>query len=86
MTTEYTIIWDLEDDPRGNVRHILEHGITVADYEHALANAVDFYSKSAYSGQEVAVGPNLAGRIIEAAYEVIDATTIYPITAYYVEE
>jgi hypothetical protein len=86
MTVEYTIIWDLDDDPRGNVQHILEHGITVADYEHALTHAIEFYCKSTYPGQEIAVGPDLAGRMIDAAYEVIDATTIYPTTAYYVEE
>ena len=27
------VIWDLEDDPDGNVQHILEHDVTVEEYE-----------------------------------------------------
>ena len=26
-----TVIWDLEDDPEGNVQHLAEHGITVEE-------------------------------------------------------
>ncbi|WP_437193556.1 hypothetical protein [Planctomicrobium sp. SH527] len=86
MPTNYSILWDMEDDPRGNVQHILLHGITVADYENALMNAVDFTMKEAYPGQEVAIGPNLNGRLIGAVYEVISEDQIYPVTAYYVGE
>jgi hypothetical protein len=26
-----TFIWDLDDDPDGNVQHLAEHGVTVDD-------------------------------------------------------
>ncbi|SFH85642.1 hypothetical protein [Planctomicrobium piriforme] len=86
MPTRYSILWDLESDPRGNVQHIQQHGITVNDYEHALVNAVDFTSKEQYPGQEIAIGPNLNGRLIAAVYEVISEDQIFRITAYYVGE
>jgi len=31
------VIWDLDDDPRGNVQHIAEHGITKAEVLEVLA-------------------------------------------------
>jgi len=31
-------IWDLPDDPEGNVQHIAEHGLTPIDVEYVLSN------------------------------------------------
>ena len=28
-----SIIWDLDDDPEGNVQHCAEHGVTKEDHE-----------------------------------------------------
>ena len=28
-----TIIWDLDDDPDGNVQHCAEHGVTMGEVE-----------------------------------------------------
>jgi hypothetical protein len=37
MTTRGArIIWDLDDDPKGNVQHIAEHGISKDDVRDAL--------------------------------------------------
>jgi hypothetical protein len=33
---DVTIIWDLEDDPEGNVQHIREHGVTIDEAEEVL--------------------------------------------------
>ena len=30
------VVWDLEDDPDGNVQHIQEHGITMDEVEDVL--------------------------------------------------
>ena len=30
------VIWDLEDDPRGNTKHIAEHGVTPEEVEEVL--------------------------------------------------
>ena len=29
-------IWDFDDDPNGNVRHIAEHGLTKEDVEEVV--------------------------------------------------
>ena len=34
----FQVIWDDDDDPDGNVRHIAEHGLTVEDVEFVLEN------------------------------------------------
>jgi hypothetical protein len=31
-----TIIWDIEDDPEGNVQHIQEHGLTREEAKEVL--------------------------------------------------
>src|SRR5262245_30859339 len=33
---EVHIIWDLDDDPEGNVRHVGEHGLTRAEVDEVL--------------------------------------------------
>ena len=30
------VLWDLDEDPRGNVQHIAEHGITKAEVLEVL--------------------------------------------------
>ena len=32
------VAWDAEDDPDGNVQHIIEHGITMEEVEEVLLN------------------------------------------------
>ena len=31
-----TIIWDLEDDPDGNVQHLREHDVSIEEAEEVL--------------------------------------------------
>jgi hypothetical protein len=35
------ILWDLDDDPDGNVQHVAEHGLTVEEVEEALFAATE---------------------------------------------
>jgi hypothetical protein len=35
------ILWDLDDDPDGNVQHCAEHGVTKDEVEEVLQNAED---------------------------------------------
>ena len=35
----WAVIWDLPDDPEGNVHHIGEHGLTEDEVEDVLLNA-----------------------------------------------
>ena len=32
------VIWDLDEDPDGNVEHIAEHGVSKAEVEEVLEN------------------------------------------------
>ena len=74
-------IWDLDDDPEGNVWHCAEHGVTKEEVEDVFQNATDA-DISQSSGRPVVFGDTGAGRHLMVVYEEIDADTVYPITAY----
>lgn len=76
-----SILWDLDDDPDGNVWHCAEHGVTPDEIEDVLANPAAI-GASRSSGQPVAFGETRTGRHLIVIYEQIDAETVYPITAY----
>ena len=77
------IIWN--DEPDGNVGHIEEHGLSVDDVEHVLANP-DSREISRSSGLPCVFGATPDGRHIIVVFELIDEDTIYPVTAYEVPE
>ena len=75
------VIWDLDDDPDGNVEHCAEHGVTKEEVEEVLDSATD-HDVSRTSGRPVLFGDTLAGRHLMVVYEQIDDDTVYPVTAY----
>ena len=79
------LIWDLDDDPEGNVRHIAEHGITKAEVAEVLAQP-ETCEESRSSGRPVAIGATSTGRTILVVYDEIDEYTVYPVTAYDLED
>lgn len=76
-----SILWDLDDDPDGNVQHCAEHGVTKEEVEEVFENPID-YDFSRSSGLPVVFGDTSAGRHLMVVYEEIDANTVYPMTAY----
>ena len=76
-----SILWDRDDDPGGNVQHIAKHNLTVEDVEDVFQNpsGTDI---SRSSGRPVVFGETRTGRYIIVVYDVVDASTVYPITAY----
>ena len=36
-----SIVWDLDDDPDGNVQHCAQHGVTKEEVEEVFENATD---------------------------------------------
>ena len=78
------VIWDLDDDPRGNVQHIAEHDIVKEEVEEVLGNPAGIET-SRSSGRPIAFGETGTGRLIAVVYEEIDEDTVYPVTAYEVE-
>lgn len=79
------ILWDLDDDPDGNVVHCGEHGVTKEEVEEVLAMAEDA-DVSRSSGRPVVFGTTSTGRHLIVVYEEVDSDTVYPITAYDVSE
>jgi uncharacterized DUF497 family protein len=82
------IIWDLEDDPFGNVEHIAEHGVTIEEVEEVLLDASSSQSTSRSSGEAIMFGHTTAGRSLAVVFEHVDDNplTVRPITAYDVED
>ena len=81
----HTIIWDLDDDPEGNVQHCAEHDVTKEEVEEVLQHPSDA-DVSRSSGHAVVFGETSAGRHLMVVYETIEADVVYPITAYEVPQ
>jgi len=79
----FDVIWIYE--PGGNVEHIAEHGLAPEDVEEVICNPLD-ETTSRSSGRPVVTGYTPDGRLILVVYEQVDEVTVYPVTAYEVEE
>jgi len=75
------IVWDLDDDPEGNVQHCSEHSVTKEEVEQVFQNVTDA-DISHSSGRPVVFGDTSSGRHLMVVYEEIDEDTVYPVTAY----
>ena len=75
------IIWDLPDDPDGNVAHCAEHGVTPEEVEEVFENLIDM-DVSQSSGRPLVFGYTRTGRHLIVVYEEVDSETVYPVTAY----
>jgi hypothetical protein len=78
------IIWDLDDDPEGNVQHIAEHGWTKDDVRWVLEHPVR-HDVSRASGRPLVFGYTPDDVYIVVVYDQIDEQTVYPVTAYEIE-
>jgi hypothetical protein len=76
-----SIIWDLDDDPNGNVHHCAEHGVTKEEVEEVFGRPTDG-DISRSSGLSVVFGDTSTGRHLMVVYEEIAADTVYPVSAY----
>jgi uncharacterized DUF497 family protein len=75
------ILWDLDDDPDGNVMHCAAHGVTPAEVEQVFENILST-DRSRTSGRPVVFGLTNAGRHLMVVFEMVDDSMVYPITAY----
>lgn len=78
------IIWDMEDDPDGNVQHLLEHDVTIEEAEEVLLDRQSSRAPSRSSGLPTAFGWTSTGRHLAVVYELVDddPLTFRPVTAY----
>lgn len=79
----FDFLWELTGD--GNVAHLAEHGLSPEEVEPVVLNP-EHLSVSRSSGRPVAFGHTPDGRYIAVIYEQIDESTVYPITAFDVDE
>jgi hypothetical protein len=78
------IIWDLPDDPEGNVQHIAEHDVTQEEVEEALRDRRNRHTRSRSSGNRMTFGYTSTGRYLAVIWEKVldDPLTVYPLTAF----
>jgi uncharacterized DUF497 family protein len=81
----HSIVWDLDDDPTGNVQHCLANGVTMIEIEDVFQDPRSRGGISRSSERPVTFGITRGGRHLIVVYERIDEETIYPVTAYDVE-
>ncbi len=81
---EITIIWDLADDPDGNVQHIAEHGIKIEEAEEVLRNPRSRTGRSRTTGRPQVFGWTSTGKHITVIWEEVsaDPRMVYPVTSY----
>jgi uncharacterized DUF497 family protein len=79
------VIWDLENDPNGNVQHIGEHGVSCEEVED-IFRSPEANGFSSTSGRPILWGYTWEGRYLKVVFEWVDEDAVYPVTAYEVAE
>ncbi|MSR54967.1 MAG: hypothetical protein EXS09_17020 [Gemmataceae bacterium] len=81
---EVFFIWDLEDEPDGNVQHVAEHGLTIEEVESVFRDRGSRTETSRSSGFPITFGTTNSGRYIVVVWEQVekDPLCVRPITAY----
>jgi len=77
-------IWDLADDPDGNVQHIGEHGVTIEEVEEVVRDRYDSAVASRTSGRPTVFGSSSTGKYLAVTFEVVDEDVpqVYVVTAF----
>jgi uncharacterized DUF497 family protein len=75
------ILWDLDDDPEGNVMHCAEHEVSKEEVEEIFDHFEDI-DVSRSSGRPAIFGETKSGRYLLVVYEIVENDCVYPITAY----
>lgn len=78
------VVWDLDDDPAGNVQHLEEHGVTKEEVEEVLAHHLKDWETSRTTGSPLTFGTTTTGRHLAVVFEWIDPTepAVRPVMAY----
>jgi len=79
------ILWDLEDDPDGNVQHIAANGVTVEEYVEVSCGNCERASVSRESGRPITFGWTSTGKHIAVVWDEVqpeDPLIIRPVTAF----
>lgn len=74
----YLFVWN--DEIEG---HLAQHGVSPDEFEAVVCDPEEV-DTSRSSGREIAFG-EVNGRFLACVYELLDETTVLPVTAYEVE-
>ena len=83
--TDVQILWDLEDDPDGNVQHVAANDVTVEEYVEVFAGHCEQATASRESGRPICFGWTSTGKHIAVVWEEVqpeDPLIIRPVTAF----
>jgi uncharacterized DUF497 family protein len=77
-------IWDLEEDPDGNVEHIAEHDISIAEVEEVVCDGYESTVASRSSGRPTVFGWTSTGKYLAVVFEIVDESRpqVYVVTAF----
>ena len=67
-----------------NERHIQEHGVSMEEFEEVVCNP-DATETSRSTGRPIAFGYTSTGKYLACVCDMLDESTVCPITAYPVE-
>jgi uncharacterized DUF497 family protein len=76
----YFFYWTQE-----NVAHLEEHDVSPEEFEEVVSDPEET-DTSRTTGRSIAFGLTSTGKYLACVYEMLDETTVYPITAYEVDE
>lgn len=76
----YLFVWndDIEE-------HVSEHGVTPEEFEEVVCDP-DYVTESRSSQRLIAFGETTTGKYLACVYELLDETTVIPVTAYEPDE
>jgi len=83
--SDVQILWDLEDEPDGNVQHIAANGVTVDEYVEVFAGNYQRATISRESGRPITFGWTSTGKHIAVIWDDVqseDPWIIRPVTAF----
>jgi uncharacterized DUF497 family protein len=77
-------IWDLAEDPDGNIQHIADHGVTVEEAEEIVRDCYGAAVANRSSGRPTVFGWTSTGKHLAVVFEVVDEglPQVYVVTAF----
>jgi uncharacterized DUF497 family protein len=76
----YFFVWNEQIE-----EHLAGHGVTPDEFEEVVCDP-DEVDQSRSSGRPIAYGETSTGKYLACVYELLDDTTVLPVTAYEVED
>ena len=76
----YLFRWD-----DANEEHLAQNDVTMEEFEEVVCDP-DSVGKSRSSNRPIAFGYTSGGRYLACVYEMLDEVTVYPITAYELDD